>query len=51
MGSGTENENLEVMRNPDAESTSDPFGEIQAKLDELLKEVRALRAEVGASNR
>lgn len=38
--------NLEVMRNTDAEAATDPVGEIEAKLDLILTEVRALRAEL-----
>ena len=44
-----ENQNLEVMRNSDAEATTDPFGEIHQKLDGLLREVRALRSELATS--
>lgn len=42
------NENLEVMRNSGAEAAEDPLGELHAKLDMLLSELRALRADVRA---
>ena len=48
MHSEPENENLEVMRNSDAEATVDPFGEVHQKLDVILAELRALRRELAA---
>ena len=51
MPGDTENQNLEVMRNSDAEATTDPLGEIHEKLEALLNEVRALRADIAASRR
>lgn len=38
--------NLEVMRNADAEAAVSPVGEIEAKLDRILFEIRALRADL-----
>ena len=40
------NPNLEVMRNADAEASTDPLGAIQAKLDEILSELHELRGEI-----
>ncbi len=51
MTGETKNQNLEVMRNSDAEATTDPLGEICERLDTLLTEVRSLRAEIAASRR
>ena len=49
MPDETENQNLDVMRNSDAEAAVDPLGEIYEKLETLLGEVRSLRAEIAAS--
>ena len=49
MQSEPENQNLEVMRNPDAEAKVDPLGEIQQKLDAILVELRVLRSEIAGS--
>ena len=47
----TENENLEVMRNPPSETVPDPLGVVNEKLDRLLAEVAELRTQIAALNR
>lgn len=51
MTDRTENKNLDVMRNSDAEAKPDPLGEIHQSLESLLREVRELRAELAALRR
>lgn len=41
--------NLEVMRNADADATVSPAGDIEAKLDRILSEIHALRADLTAT--
>ncbi len=49
MQNEPENQNLEVMRNSDAEATIDPLGGIHEKLDLILSELHALRDEIAGS--
>jgi hypothetical protein len=50
-GERNENENLEVMRNAPSEAVPDPLGAVHEKLDRLLADVAALRAEVARLQR